>query len=200
MSDDDTFRLIIIAWFVIVIPIGLYHRLKSWATGDAIDRREEGLFIFLTLRPIAVIGMLGLVAFLIHPHWMAWSSVALPIWARWLGAGLSVLAAMLLIWTFRALGTNLTDTVVTKKVHTLVTSGPYRWVRHPLYTSVILAVLACSLAAANWFFLVAGGLVFMLLVIRTNREEQNLLARFGDDYAAYIKRTGQFMPRLTRAD
>ena len=105
-------------------------------------------------------------------------------------------ACGLLVWTFRCLGKNLTDTVVTRQKHTLVTHGPYRWVRHPFYSSAVLVISGNSLAAANWFFFVAGCLMFLLLVIRTRKEEQNLIARFGDDYRNYMQRTGRFVPRL----
>ena len=91
---------------------------------------------------------------------------------------------------------NLTDTVVTRKQHTLVSHGPYRWVRHPLYSSAALIVVALSLVAANWFFFVAGMALLCLLVVRTRTEEANLVARFGDSYRQYMKRTGRFVPKL----
>ena len=196
MGDDYTFRMILLVGFLIVIPIGIYHRLRSQATREKLERRQEGLFILLALRPIGVAGMAGLIAFLINPAWMAWASVPLPVWLRWSGVGIGLIAGSLLTWTFRSLGKNLTDTVVTRKEHTLVTTGPYRWVRHPFYTSVALAFLANSLAAANGFLFLTGGLVFMLLVMRTRKEEENLLARFGNEYGKYMKRTGRFVPRL----
>jgi protein-S-isoprenylcysteine O-methyltransferase Ste14 len=86
--------------------------------------------------------------------------------------------------------------LVTRKQHTLVTNGPYRWVRHPLYTSAAMLTLANFLAAANWFFFATGCVVFLLLAIRTRKEEENLIARFGDDYRNYMQRTGRFVPRL----
>jgi len=64
----------------------------------------------------------------------------------------------MLLWTFQTLGPNLTDTVVTRKIHTLVTRGPYRWVRHPFYDSAALCIVANSLIAANWFLLLTGAL------------------------------------------
>ena len=77
---------------------------------------------------------------------------------------------------------NLTDTVVTRRAHTLVTHGPYGWVRHPFYDSMALLILASSLIAANWFFLLTGSVVLFLIVVRTRTEEEKLLARFGDAY------------------
>ena len=109
------------------------------------------------------------------------------------------MACGLLVWTFRCLGKNLTDTVVTRQQHTLVVHGPYRWVRHPFYDSAALLMVAVSLIAANWFLLLTGGLAFGLLVVRTQTEEEKLLARFGEAYRAYMKLNGRFLPR-TRAN
>ena len=102
----------------------------------------------------------------------------------------------LLIWTFRTLDTNLTDTVVTRKNHTLVTTGPYRWVRHPFYLAFLMAMIAASLVMANWFLALTGGLAVSLLFIRTAREEANLISRFENDYRQYMETTGRFFPRL----
>jgi len=184
MQDDDVFRIILIAGFLIFMPIGVYHRVKS-RTGEKLDRRQEGVFVFVTLRALGIAGLYGLIAYMIDPSWMAWSSVPLPNWLRWIGIGLGIIAGSLLFWTLRHLGKNLTDTVVTRKEHSLVTGGPYRWVRHPFYSSVITAMLANSLAAANWFLFLAGVLFSILIVIRTRKEEENLLGRFGDEYRKY---------------
>ena len=194
MNDEQLFRLILLLVFVIFAPVGIYHRLKS-RTGEKLDRRQEGLFILITLRAIAVVGMVGMITYFINPATMAWAAVPLPVWLRWTGVGLVALAGLLAIWTLRTLGRNLTDTVVTRKEHTLVTTGPYRWVRHPFYSAAALLTLASTLVTANWFFLVVGGPIFLLLVMRTRKEEANLLARFGDDYQNYMQRTGRFVPR-----
>jgi protein-S-isoprenylcysteine O-methyltransferase Ste14 len=197
MGEDGTFRMILLVGLVILVPIAAYHRVRSQLTGEKLDRSQEGLFILLTLRPLGFAMMAGLIAFIISPAAMAWSSVPLPTWMRWIGVALGVVAGVLLTWTLRTLGKNLTDTVVTKREHTLVTTGPYRWIRHPFYSSVALAVIANSLTAANWFIFISGGLVVMLLVIRSGREEENLIARFGDRYRNYMRRTGRFLPRMS---
>lgn len=198
MNDDQLFRVILIVGSGVLVPITAYHRLKSQATGEKLDRRQEGLFILFTLRPVGVVGMLGLVAYMVNPSWMAWSSIPLPATLRWTGVGVGVIAGALLIWTLHSLGKNLTDTVVTRREHTLVRSGPYRWVRHPFYVSLALCVAANSLATANWFILVSGALLFILIVIRTRKEEALLLTRFGDAYREYMERTGRFLPQIGR--
>jgi protein-S-isoprenylcysteine O-methyltransferase Ste14 len=196
MNPDQTFRAVLVGVFLVVLPIGIDFRFRSQATREKLDRRQEGLFILATLRPLGASFWLGLFAWMIDPAWMAWSGVSLPVSLRWTGVGMIIIAAGLLVWTFRSLGPNLTDTVVTRQQHTLVVDGPYRWIRHPFYDSGALLMLAISLIAANWLLFVIGIVVFCLLVIRTRTEEENLMARFGSSYRRYMERTGRFLPRI----
>jgi protein-S-isoprenylcysteine O-methyltransferase Ste14 len=189
-------RLVLGAGFLFLFPILLYHRIRSQATREKLNRREEGLPILLSLRPVGLAFMAGLVAYLVSPSSMAWSSVALPEKLRLLAAGLFALGGFLLIWTLSSLGKNLTDTVVTRRDHKLVTHGPYQWVRHPFYDSVALLVLSSSLIAGNWFLLLAGAALLALIWMRTAKEEEMLIARFGSAYQAYMRRTGRFLPKL----
>jgi len=198
MTSDAPFRIIFVVAFVSVVLVTLYHRIRSWASKEKLDRRQEGLLILLTLRPLGLTLWLAVIAYMVDPSLMAWASTPIPTWARCLGVGLYVLTLALLIWTLRSLGTNLTDTVVTRKNHTLVTHGPYRFIRHPFYVSVGLFILAVALIAANWFFVLMGGIVLSLLVLRIGVEEAHLLARFGSAYARYRERTGRFLPRWPR--
>lgn len=196
MNHDHTFRVLLTVGFLALLPLGIYHRLRSQVTREKLDRWQEGVFILFTLRLAGAATWLGLVAYMINPSWMAWSSMPVPEWLRWTGVGVGVAAGGLLAWTLHNLGRNLTDTVVTRTEHTLVTSGPYRWVRHPFYLAAALCVLAGSLMAANWFLLLVGGLTFVLLAVRTRTEEEKLLARFDDACRAYKERTGRFLPRI----
>lgn len=196
MNQEATFRAVLGVGFLAVLIITLYHRLKSWASKEELDRRQEGLFILATLRPVGLLLWLGVIAYLVNPAWMAWSSVRLPAWLRWTGVGLFAIGVGLLTWTLRGLGTNLTDTVVTRRAHTLVTHGPYRWVRHPFYDAMALLIFAIALVAANWFVLATGAVVVVLLAVRSLTEEAKLLARFGEPYRAYRQRTGRFVPKL----
>jgi len=200
MNQEATFRAILGVGFLAVLAITLYHRLRSWAAKETLDRRQEGVFILATLRPVGLLLWLGVIAYLVNPAWMAWSSLSLSAWLRWTGVGLFVIGAGLLTWTLRTLGTNLTDTVVTRQAHTLVTHGPYRWVRHPFYDAMALLILAIALIAANWFVLATGAVVFVLLAVRSRTEEEKLLARFGEPYRAYRHNTGRFAPRLRQTN
>src|SRR6266446_2540823 len=115
MNHDQTFRTVLIVIFLMIVPVGVYHRVKSQGTGEKLDRWQEGLFILATLRPVGLVLWLGLIAWMVDPGWMAWSSVPLPGWLRWTGVGVCAIACGLALWTFRTLGKNLTDTVVTRR-------------------------------------------------------------------------------------
>jgi len=196
MSADEPFRWILVVGFAAVMPVGLYHRIRSQATGESLNRRHEGWFILVALRPVGIASMLGTLAFMIRPTWMAWSQLPLSVAVRWCGVPLGVATAALLISVFRSIGDNITDTVVTRKQHQLVTHGPYRYVRHPLYTATLLGALANGLVTANWFIAATGLTAFTLLMTRSRTEERFLIERFGDDYRQYRNRTGSVFPKL----
>jgi len=198
MTDESVFRLVVIIDLAVTLPIGLYYRIKSQATREKLARWEEGVFIMIGLRLCGLLAWIALAAYLINPACMAWSSVALPTWLRWMGAILALVAVPpILFWTFHSLGTNLTDTVVTRREHMLVTHGPYRWVRHPFYDVVLLWTVSLSLVIANWLMAILGFSVFAMMVVRTRIEEEKLIERFGDEYRTYMQRTGKFFPHVT---
>ena len=97
---------------------------------------------------------------------MAWASVPLPAGLCWAGVGSDCPRWHSAYWTFRSLGRNITDTVVTRRAHTLVTSGPYRYARHPFYVTSALAFAANALTTTNWFIASTGFAVLTLLVLR----------------------------------
>ncbi len=173
----------------------LYHHARA-ATGESINRRHEGALIYWTLRPLAALLVASLIAYIVNPAWMRWAWMPLPGKVRAAGVAAGVCGTLLLTWTLRSLGKNLTDTVVTREKATLVQGGPYRWVRHPFYDALTLLILAAVLITANAFLLFSGAAVLALLWVRTKREEEFLLARFGNQYRAYAVRTGRFFPRL----
>jgi protein-S-isoprenylcysteine O-methyltransferase Ste14 len=192
---DLTFRPYVVAGFFLVILIALPFRLRSQSTREKLDRTQEGVVMMIVLRLGGLALWAAVIAFMIDPESMRWSSIPLPPGARWTGVGLTILTAVLLVWTLRSLGPNLTDTVVTRAAHRVVTRGPYRWVRHPFYDCMALFIVSIALMMANWFVMVAGGVMFTLLAIRSRTEEDKLLERFGEPYRAYRAATGRFLPR-----
>lgn len=194
--NDTLFRIVAAVIFLITTGISTYYRSKAErAGGEKLSLKEEGPVITLVLRLSGLALWLTVVAFLINPAWTAWSRVDLPDAARWLGAALGTAAAATAYWVFSHLGNNVSPTVVTRKEHRLVTSGPYRWVRHPLYVMGFTAYTGFALLAENWFIALMAVVGLVFLRIRLEKEEALLIERFGDAYRQYMQRTGRFLPK-----
>ena len=108
--------------------------------------------------------------------------------------------APLNLWMLRSLGKNISETILTKESHELVKTGPYRWLRHPLYSFGLLMIGGLSLIAANWLMaaLALAAVVFFSLVI-IPREETELVKKFGSLYEDYRKDAGRLLPRFQPA-
>jgi protein-S-isoprenylcysteine O-methyltransferase Ste14 len=200
MKTDPVFRWVFVAVLVSSLGISATYRSRARRSGETIARRREG-GLWMVLRAVFALPLwMSCLAYMLNPRWMAWASVPLPPWLRWLGSVLSLACVPLIYWVFRTIGHNISETVLTKAAHKLVTGGPYRRVRHPLYAFSLLMFLALSLVAANWFIalfcVLSAGMIALVVV---PEEERNLLVQFGDEYRAYQARTGALLPRLWSA-
>ncbi len=113
------------------------------------------------------------------------------------GAGVALCAAglLVLIAARRALGKNWSDLVVLKEGHQVVQSGPYRWVRHPLYSGMLLALLGSALAVGTRAAYVITACCFLGLFIKSRREE-GLLSKELPSYAEYRRHVKGFVPHV----
>ncbi len=196
MDDETPYRWAVLAIMAGAMSIAAYHRLQAAKSRERISRKEEGLVFAIVLR-LAGLGLwLATFAYLIEPRWIAWAALPLPAALRWSGAVVGAISCGLMFWTLTNLGKNLTDTVVTRAGAYLVTSGPYRWVRHPFYVTAALLMTSVTLLSANTLIGACSLVILTMLAIRTPKEEQNLIERFGDEYRNYIDKTGRFVPRL----
>ena len=198
MNAELEFRLALAGLLVVVLPIGMYHRIKARSSGERISHADEGYLFAALLRLSALPMPFATVAYLFFPGAIGWSMAPIPAAIRWVGFVLGLTSAALLYWTLSSLGRNLTDTVVTRANATLVTFGPYRWVRHPFYVTAALLILSVTLLTTSLLILISGALTLLLLAIRTPKEEQRLIERFGDDYRRYIASTPRYFPRFSR--
>lgn len=198
MPSETPFRLTLLVLISITMAIAVYHRYQAAASGERISHKEEGYLFAIMLRLVGVCLWITTFAYLLVPTSVQWASVPLPLWIRWLAAVTGGFCSVFMYWTLRSLGGNLTDTVVTRANATLVTRGAYRWVRHPFYVTTGMLMASVTLLTANWLIGVTSFLVLALLSVRTPKEEQMLLDRFGEDYRRYMTTTGRFFPRFPR--
>jgi protein-S-isoprenylcysteine O-methyltransferase Ste14 len=193
------FNWLAIAILLTAAAISGYYRLRARAQSETIARRREGSLFLATRATVALLFVIPVFANALVPRWMTWASFALPNVIRWLGVIVGLVAILAASWLLRSLGNNVSETVFTKRNHQLVISGPYRWVRHPMYTTGMALCLAIGLVQASWLLLSVAavvGLLMQLLVIPA--EERALTAKFGEQYRLYAAQTGRWLPRFDR--
>lgn len=195
--NENIFRILAALILLTGMGISSYFRIKAdKETGEKISRKVDGSVMMNIIKFGGLILWLSPFVYLVNPQWMAWSKIGLPELLRWLGVGIGILCVLGIYWLFSSIGSGISPTSATRKEHTLSTSGPYRWVRHPLYTIGSTLFISFGMMADNWFIAALGVLAFIAMAKRTPQEETNLIEKFGDDYREYMKRTGRFFPKL----
>jgi protein-S-isoprenylcysteine O-methyltransferase len=117
---------------------------------------------------------------------------------RVIGFALSLYALVILAWVPRVLGRFLVPQAVVFPDHALVTSGPFRFVRHPSFSGALALWLSTGLGTLNWLLIVLWLPLVLAKTIQARAEEELLHAKFGSVYEAYARQTGRFIPRLRR--
>ncbi len=197
MNMDATFRGIFLLVFLSSLVISGYHRKRARQSGEVIPRRAEGLIALLLRMAMALVVAVSFFAYVFAPAWLAWSTWSLPTWVRSVAAATAIASLPAIHWVFVSIGSNVSETILTKSTHRLVIHGPYRWIRHPLYAVALLELVCLALIASNWYLLLfpcIGIVVFRLLIIP--KEEANLIRAFGGQYEEYRRRTGALVPRV----
>ncbi|HMQ29926.1 MAG TPA: isoprenylcysteine carboxylmethyltransferase family protein [Chloroflexaceae bacterium] len=198
MNEELVYRGLTLALLVTIMSISATFRRRADREGGALQG-ENGLRLVVVLRLLSLLVLLPLLGYLINPVWVAWARLDLPVWARWLGAAGGALAVPLATWVLSSIGTNISPSHATRAGHQLITHGPYRWVRHPLYSAGLLLCVSLTLLTALWTLGVGMLIPLAVLLWRTPREEARLVETFGEEYRAYMRRTGRFFPRILTA-
>lgn len=196
VTDDAPYRLAALALLGAGMGVSITFRHRAERAGEPVSYAAEPLWLRIPLRLAGLAFLASFLTWLVHPPAAAWASFAVPPALRWAGAVVGLATLPGLWWVFTTLGRNITRTVVTRRRHTLVTGGPYRWVRHPLYSIAVVTWLGLGLLMANVFVMLVAAAAFGVLVRRTDIEEAMLVKRFGARYRAYMARTGRFFPRF----
>jgi protein-S-isoprenylcysteine O-methyltransferase Ste14 len=114
----------------------------------------------------------------------------------WAGIALTAVGAAIAIWARYCLGEYWSARVTLKEGHQLIRSGPYGFVRHPIYTGMLLAATGTALVVGEWRGVLAVVLIFVTHSRKAAREEVLLATEFGEEYAVYRQSTGFLFPRL----
>ncbi len=200
METGSVFRSAFWVLFGLLLLMRVYYSLRVRRAGErllpdqaAVEREGRAAFAVRFAAFFVLIAIL--VLYTINHPWMATLSIPLPSWLRWVGFALGLLSLAFWTWTQAALGAHWSAQLQLREEHHLVTTGPYARVRHPLYTGMIAWAVGVALVTANWVFVVFTALSLVGLAVRVPREEQMMLDEFGDEYRAYMHRTGRFVPK-----
>ena len=117
-------------------------------------------------------------------------------WISWIGICLTWLGVAVAVWARYCIGVYWSARVTLKEGHELIRSGPYAFVRHPIYTGMLLGTTGAALVAGEWRGIVAALLLLAAHSLKATREEALLTKEFGDEYTSYRKHTGFLFPRL----
>jgi protein-S-isoprenylcysteine O-methyltransferase Ste14 len=197
MDIESAFRMITFVVFLMIFSISSYYRKRARENGEVIKRREEGIIVLVLRLALALPFFVSLLIYIFYPGWLMWAQFPIPIWLRLFFIFLMIFCVPFIWWVFRSIGQNISETVLTKTYHELVTHGPYRWIRHPLYASTLLLLLSISIVANNWFLFAywcLASIIFRYLVIPI--EEKRLIEAFDEKYKDYQKRTGALIPKV----
>jgi len=181
-----------ILWLIYLIVRLFYQRQIKTSTEYTRVNENQEKFLF---RIFSLAYLLLVLYFL--TTWIDFASLNFPQWLRWIGVIISISGIGLFAWSHQALGNNWTAILALAKEHQLVTSGPYRYVRHPMYSAFFVIGAGFFILSANWLLaLIYFVPLTTMYFARVNKEEQMMIDRFGDEYREYMKKTGRIFPRL----
>jgi protein-S-isoprenylcysteine O-methyltransferase Ste14 len=163
MPLELLFKLSFVLLFVSAVAIRVhYQRLAGTYSQGAAKHAASHLAHeakpLLIIRPLLGLPWYGVVlCWFFAPQWVSWTFLRLPLWARAAGLVLAGLGLLLLWLSHRALGKNFRPTLEASPDQELVTTGPYQYVRHPLYLAFLLMLTSTGLLSSNWFIGVSRG-------------------------------------------
>jgi protein-S-isoprenylcysteine O-methyltransferase Ste14 len=111
-----------------------------------------------------------------------------------IGTGALIAGLLFTVWARVVLGANWSGTVTVKQDHELIQTGPYRWVRHPIYTGLLVALAGSAIAQDLWTSALAWAIIVAALWIKLRREEAWMRETFGAQYERYCARTARLVP------
>ena len=169
-----------------------------WAAQSKKTQEQES---FGSIISYGVFAWTGMYVALYRNSLGAWGrNTVLPpsAWMAWCAVVLAALGFAITFWARAILGNNWSGTVAVKVEHELIRTGPYRWVRHPIYSGLMLAIIGTLIAFDQWRGFVALPLLWAAFTIKRLKEEQFMRQTFGDQYVEYCRTTGAIFPLFLR--
>ena len=169
-----------------------------WAIGTKPTERRESIASRVSYILLVVPGFYLLFAHHVRHSWLLQPILPQAPWVQGLGIGITAAGLLVAVWARLYLAGNWSGTVTVKVGHELVRSGPYRWVRHPIYSGILLAVLGTALERGQLRGAIALVLIYAGFLLKIRKEEQFMNDAFGARYDEYRRTTGILIPHPTK--
>jgi len=180
----------LVPWYVLLV----YWAISAlWVKRNRVKENWAERFVVLVVVVLAFC--------LLFCDWMRIGRLQLRFlpqqaWIGWTGIALTFAGVAFALWARISLGAYWSGRVTLKEEHRLIRSGPYKFVRNPIYTGMLLAMVGSAIVAGEWRGVLAVALLYGALSAKALREEGLLLAEFKSEYEEYRHSTGFLLPRL----
>jgi protein-S-isoprenylcysteine O-methyltransferase len=188
---NEALRLSALALFAVGPVIAVLALLRRGLKQSATLSRIKGWrwYVPVVLLPVEWLLPPALIALHVGEIEAGWLA------ARVVGLAVGLTGAALLVWASVVLGRFMMHEAAIREDHALIESGPYRFVRHPVYTGYLALLLGSGVASLNVCLLLLWPVSLLGILMQAAAEEQLLGARFGRDYERYVGRIGRLVPR-----
>jgi protein-S-isoprenylcysteine O-methyltransferase Ste14 len=190
---NSTFKIVYFALFIVISIVRKYYTGKQRKKA-MVRERKNGIEIFWL-----ILNGIGMVIPLVYVFTakLDFANYYLPDWVGWISVIVFMIAIWLLYLSHRDLGRHWTVMLGMRENHKLITTGIYKYIRHPMYAAHLVWAVAQILMLHNWI----AGYSFIITMLpfyffRTGKEEQMLLEEFGEEFRIYKDKTGALFPNF----
>ena len=202
MADEVLFALLFTLSFTAFwIARGYYIRktrdpkARRTRAERKVAMKKEG-WTGIALVVLIPVEFIIVILYIINPNWLSLAFLMVPELLRWLGLVLTIVSIPIVVWIHQTLGRAYSYALETKSEQSLITSGPFSRMRHPLYSAHIIFNLGMILLTLNIPLIIYAILGGPLTYTRMRDEERMMVEQFGVEYEEYMRRTGRIFPKI----
>lgn len=191
----DKFDIILIGIYSLFTVLRSNYRRKSRINDSYIIEDRENHIDQIILFGLITTEVITFFLYIFFPMSLSWADIPKAEAIQWIGAVIGISALALFYWVHTTLGQFFSSKLQILQDHKLITTGPYKFVRYPMYTAFMLLHLAVYFLTMNWFIVLTWTIGLTLLIAtRIKKEENLLLKKFGTEYEEYKNKTSRFVP------
>lgn len=191
--------IIYTVYTIILVRVKRMASKRAKLSGQEKDINPYAKTDSIILESLIFIEVVFLFLYIFKIDFIFYFNITLPLIVRTLALFISICGVFIIGWASFTLDGEFSETIELKQGHRLIKTGPYRYIRHPIYAGFILLHIGVTIALANILiiFVYNGGL-FLLLTERIPKEEKVLHAYFGKECEEYYNNTRRFVPRKNK--